>query len=156
MKSQWESALQSRDNNPPPPLQSWLWGCSAQPYCLFSTPFQFSHALTASTLHLDDQSSKGKKKKSSKALSNHGVTLGSSPMAITHLTARQKENEGSNHSIHTGPLLSIIPAGGNLPSAPTLVAQPRAGRGRAESPGVDQHDQSLSDVWHCSRLAPAD
>lgn len=84
-----------------------------------------------------------KKEESSKALSNHGVTLGSSPMAITHLTARQKENEGSNHSVHTGPLLLIIPAEGNPPSAPTLVAQPRAGRGRADSPGMDQRDQSI-------------
>lgn len=68
-------------------------------------------------------------------------------MAITHLTIRQKENERNNCSVHIGPLLSIIPDVGCLPSVSFLVGQPQAGRGSTDSPRTDQHHQSLlSDV----------
>lgn len=70
-------------------------------------------------------------------------------MAITHLTIRQKENEGNNCSVRIGPLLSIIPDVVCLLSVSFLVAEPQAGRGSTDSPRMDQcHQSLLSDVQH--------
>lgn len=70
-------------------------------------------------------------------------------MAITHLTIRKKENEGNNCSVRGGPLLSVIPDVECLLPVSFLVAQPQAGRGSTDSPGMDQHHQSLlSGVQH--------
>lgn len=111
-----------------------------------SRSFHFSHVLIASVLHLCDQSSR---ETSSKAFSNHSITVGGSPMAITHLTIRKKENEGDNCSVRVGPLLSVIPDVECLLPVSFLVAQPQAGRGSTDSPGMDQHHQSLlSGVQH--------
>lgn len=111
-----------------------------------SRSFHFSHVLIASVLHLRDQSSR---ETSSKAFSNHSITVGGPPMAITHLTIRKKENEGNNCSVRVGPLLSVIPDVECLLPVSFLVAQPQAGRGSTDSPGMDQHHQSLlSGVQH--------